>query len=226
MQFNVFKGSDVINIRRDQPLAGNPAFADLVFRPRTNLAARVVAGLGIYAIHFNDRLIYIGKFLGRKGDPFGGNIVDSRWTKHLGTLTMRGRRVSVPGQTIAQLAHGHAGHPAVSGILGANQQFVSTDRGCVSSLNRIRFALSHWDEFNRFDQATLDRFQFLYAQIAPRAVDEARIRDAVSGLESDLVAKCQPACNGTTNVATAGQFTLAATRKILEDGLSRVSRAA
>lgn len=223
MKIYSFQGSDVIDVHQDQPLPGNPAFANLVFRPRRNLAPSVVAGAGIYAIHFDGNLIYLGKFQGTKENTFGGSVVDARWTKHMGTLTMRGRRVSVPNQTISLLANGHRDHPAVVGIMGADRDFLSTDRGCISSLNRIRFAMQHWDAFSAFDPGVLSRFQFLYGQIQPRSVNEDWIRGAVSDLERDLVAQLRPPCNGNVLAERAGHHTLEQTRQAIEAALSRLA---
>lgn len=226
MKIHEFQGSDVIDVRQDQPLRGNPAFADLVFRPRRNLAPSVVAGAGVYATLFDNRLIYLGKFQGTKGNPFGGNVVDARWTKHMATLTLRGRRISVPNQTIIELSSRHPDHPAVIGIMGADQGFLSTDKGCISSLNRIRFAMQHWDAFADFNSRVLNRFQFLYCQMQPRSVSEDWIRGAVSDLERDLVAQLQPPCNGNVPAERARHHTLNQTREALEAALSGLTRAA
>ena len=223
MKIHEFYGSEVIDVRQHCSLPGNPVFADLIFRPRRNLAQAVVAGAGVYSIHFDGRLLYVGKFRGTTGNPFAGNIVDARWTKHMGTLTMRGRRVSVPNQTISLLANGHRDHPAVVGIMGADRDFLSTDRGCISSLNRIRFAMQHWDAFSAFDPGVLSRFQFLYGQIQPRSVNEDWIRGAVSDLERDLVAQLQPPCNGNVLAERAGHHTLEQTRQAIDASMSRLA---
>ena len=226
MKLHFFQGSDVIDVRQDQPVPGNPSFADLVFRPRRNLAPSVVAGAGIYAIHFDGNLLYLGKFQGTTGNPFGGSVIDARWTKHMGTLTMRGRQVSVPNQTIAERASCHRDHPVVAGILDADRKVVSKDKGCISSLNRIRFAMQHWDAFSDFNPGVLNRFQFLYGQIQPRSVSEDWIRGAVSDLERDIVAQLQPRCNGNVAAERARHHTLEETREALKAGLSGLTRAA
>lgn len=224
MKIHTFQGSDAIDVRQDQPLPGNPAFADLVFRPRRNLPASVVAGTGLYGIMFDNKLIYLGKYQGISGkNPFGGSVVDARWTKHMGTLTMRGRRVSVPNETIRLLEKNCRDHPAVAGILDADRKVVSKDKGCISSLNRIRFAMQHWPAFSNFNANALDRFQFLYAQIQPRAVSEDWIRAAVSDLERDLVALLQPPCNGNVPAGQARHHTLGQTRQAIEAALSRLA---
>ncbi len=226
MKIHSFHGSEVIDVRQDRPLPGNPGFADLVFRPRRNLAPSVVAGAGVYAILFDGNLLYLGKFQGTTGNPFGGNVVDARWTKHLGTLSLRARRVSVPNQTIIELSSRHRDHPAVVGILGADRSVVSKDKGCISSLNRIRFAMQHWDAFADLNHRTLNRFQFLYAQLQPRAVSEDWIRGAVSDLERNLVAQLQPPCNGNVSAERSKDHTLEQTREALAAALSRLTRAA
>ena len=223
MKIHEFQGSDVIDVRQDEPLPGNPAFADLIFRPRRNLAPSVVAGAGIYAILFDGSLKYLGKFQGTKGNPFGGSVVDARWTKHVSTLSLRGRSISVPNQTITELANSHRHHPAVVGIVGGDRRVVSKDKGCISSLNRIRFAMQHWDDaFANFNSGVLNRFTFLYGQIQPRAVNEDWIRVAVSDLERDLVARLQPPCNGNVPAERARHHTLEQTRQAIEAGLSRL----
>ena len=226
MKIHVFHGSEVIDVRQDCSLPGNPAFADLIFRPHRNLAPSVVAGAGIYSIHFDGNLLYLGKFQGTKGNPFGGSVVDARWTKHVSTLSLRGRSISVPNQTIMQLANSHGHHPAVVGIVGGDRSVVSKDKGCISSLNRIRFAMQHWDAFADFNLGVLNRFTFLYAQIQPRAVSEDWIRGAVSDLERDLVAQLQPPCNGNVPAERARHHTLEQTRGAIMAALSRLAAAA
>ena len=226
MKIHVFHGSEVIDVRQDRSLPGNPAFADLIFRPRRNLAPSVVAGAGIYAIHFDGNLLYLGKFQGTKGNPFGGSVVDARWTKHVSTLSLRGRSISVPNQTITQLANSHGHHPAVVGIVGGDRSVVSKDKGCISSLNRIRFAMQHWDAFADFNPGVLNRFQFLYGQIQPRIVNEDWIRGAVSDLERDLVAQLQPPCNGNVPAERGRHHTLEQTRGAIKAALSRLAAAA
>jgi hypothetical protein len=226
MKIHVFHGSEVIDVRQDRSLPGNPAFADLIFRPRRNLAPSVVAGAGIYAIHFDGNLLYLGKFQGTKGNPFGGSVVDARWTKHVSTLSLRGRSISVPNQTITQLANSHGQHPAVVGIVGGDRSVVSKDKGCISSLNRIRFAMQHWDAFADFNPGVLNRFQFLYGQIQPRIVNEDWIRGAVSDLERDLVAQLQPPCNGNVPAERGRHHTLEQTRGAIKAALSRLAAAA
>jgi hypothetical protein len=226
MKIHSFQGSSVIAVRHDRPLPGNPAFANVIFRPQRNLAPSTVAGAGIYCILFDNRLTYLGKFQGTTGNPFGGSVIDARWTKHMATLTMRGRRVSVPNQTIAELASRHRDHPIVAGILDADRKVVSKDKGCISSLNRIRFAMQHWDAFADFNPGVLNRFQFLYGQIQPCAVSEDWIRGAVSDLERDLVAQLQPPCNGNVPAEHARHHTLEETREALKVSLSGLTRAA
>lgn len=225
MPFHIheFFGSQVIDVSQDQPLTGNSVLADLVFRPRRNLATTAVAGAGIYTICFDETLLYIGKFQGKKDIPFGGNVVRERWVRHMGTLTLRGRPVSMPGQSINRLANFDCHHPAVVGILGADRNVMSKGRGCVSSFNRALFAMQHWDTFSRLDQQALGRFQFLYAQVQPSAVSEDWIRKAVSDLEHDLVARLQPPCNGNVSAERARHHTLEQTRAALEAAMSRLT---
>jgi hypothetical protein len=224
MKIYTFQGSDVIDVIQNQPLPGNPVFADLIFRPRRNLAPSVVAGCGAYAICFQNSLLYVGQYRGTIGAPFGGHVVRERWTKHLATLTLRGRRVSVPNQTITELSSRYRDHPAVAGILDADRKVVSKDKGCISSLNRIRFAMQHWDDaFADFNSGVLNRFTFLYGQIQPYAVSEDWIRGAVSDLERDLVARLQPPCNGNVPAERARHHTLEQTRQAIEAALSRLA---
>lgn len=216
MNLHEFSGSQVVCFENSPPLEGNPAFADLSFSPRHGLDDRVVAGAGIYAICFDGQLIYLGKFLGKRGNPAGGNIVDARWTKHLGTLTMRGRRVSVPRRTIDALLHAYPGHPVAAGIRNADADVVSRDRGCVSSVNRARFAVRHWEALSAFNRETLDRFQFLYGQVQSQDRVESHLRREVSALESRLVKQMRPCCNGHVDADAAGRFSLEETRRVLQ----------
>ena len=87
--------SDLLVVRPRGALIGNPAWADLTIDSNRRLGKELARGAGLYAIHFRGALLYVGKFCGKRSNPFDGRVCDIRWSRHIGTLTLRDRRISL-----------------------------------------------------------------------------------------------------------------------------------
>lgn len=176
-------------------------FLDLRFRPRRRqVDAALFRGAGLYAVMFvphhdaEAELVYVGKYLGRRDDPSGGNVVESRWWTHAASLTMRGHRISVNRATIAALpAVLPPGHPFTA--LAGNPALLK-DRGCQAGLHRVMFAAEQPD-FMQLEHcaATRARMRFAYLRIADIGSNIVQVRRQVSEAEGRVIAALRPRCN-------------------------------
>jgi len=188
-------------------------------------------GPGLYALCFDDRLIYIGSYLGvRNHGLFTGDVVQSRWWTHIGAITMRGARVHVARKSLKALQDGNA--PAgvlLSGLLGASDnELLHKDNGNLSPLRRMRFADCH---SNVFLDATADpakilgRFKFVYCRIDPKneTLDPQALRKSILSAETALIERYLPSCNskGVQLNKPEIEVNFADVEKILTDELSR-----
>jgi len=89
-----YSANEVINVGTAPPLLGHLPFANKVFKPSKIHPKSNFKGAGLYAVFFDNQLIYVGKFLGTKRNWDAGNVIASRWVKHIGTFSMLDRKLS------------------------------------------------------------------------------------------------------------------------------------
>lgn len=190
-----FHATEVLSVSECESVS---APFNLQIRPTSNpkLGTEHLAGAGLYLIAHSGRVVYVGSFSGSKSALFGSNIVRHRWWAHVGTLTMRGHRVSVPHRTLRWAAEEASLSSELKKVLdGAS----SKDMGCVTSENRIRFANRHWTEFGSASaSALLTRFTFGYARIVPDpavAFDDLTVRARITRAERGAIEQLQPEAN-------------------------------
>ncbi len=103
---------------------------------------QTTCGPGIYLLFYEGRLIYIGKFLGVRNAPFSGDVTSQRWWAHIGTITMRGHRVSFPKGSLARIMH-YSGPFCMSGDrTKAGTSGLRAKRACVQPLMHSDRAVS------------------------------------------------------------------------------------
>jgi hypothetical protein len=186
-------------------------------------------GCGLYGIFFNppgnesdERLIYLGKYLGLKNDPFDGDVVKNRWWAHVATMSFRGRRNSIAPATLRVLLESeHLPEQIYNGLAEADA-FIHKDRGCGAGLNRVKFAISHWDFFrDASPEEILRAFSAVYIQVEPEdcVTSLNQIRDSVSEAETAQINELGPICN-------AGPAGLAVHKAIDKDNFTRTVVAA
>ncbi|MBI1252940.1 MAG: hypothetical protein GC196_01180 [Hyphomonas sp.] len=188
-------------------------------------------GPGLYALCFDDKLIYIGSYLGKKPSLFSGDVVQLRWWTHIGAITMRGSRVHVAPKSLKALQASNS--PAgvlLSGLLGASDSdLLHEDEGNLSPLRRMRFADCHSNVF--LDAAAdaveiLGRFKFVYCRIDPKyeTLDPRDLRRSILSAETALIVRYSPSCNtkGVQLNKPAIEVNFADVEKILTDELSRL----
>jgi hypothetical protein len=190
-----YTANQLFDVVQANALPGNPAWANLQFAA-AGACRDDFHGPGIYMVFFDSAPVYLGKFLGRKADVFSGDVRTTRWDKHLGTLTFRGRALSVRPRTLCDIRAHLGPRPGDAALLvdlgPAVEPILSRDRGCVSTLNRFHFAYENWSAFS--GAIALERFDFLYVRVTHTA-DVARLRSAVSAAETRLIEQLRPRAN-------------------------------
>jgi hypothetical protein len=173
---------------------------------RNNHSRATFVGSGLYALCFDNNLIYIGSFLGNeKGIAnFSGDVVRSRWWTHIGAITARGNRVHIARTSLAALVlNPGVEHVMVDGFLQAvDPEKLHKDDGNLSPLRRLQFAARHVNDFfaNNADPVQiLKRFTYVYAQVhkIPMNLSGERLKICIEGAEQRLIQRLAPKCNTT-----------------------------
>lgn len=210
----IHPASDFIAAPQREARSSELPFLNVDFRPRHPKASRPdLRGCGIYAIGFNGRLAYIGKFLGKckqrkpeqnqSQDPFGGDVADARWWKHLSTSTLRGYNTATERTNVATAIRRLGELEPLPRLQAAGTAF-ARPAGCQASVNRIRFAAKHWDELNPEEadaDAVLAKFTFIYARIEPGSIggSVASIMGGIGAAEDGLIEQLRPPINDETH---------------------------
>lgn len=194
-----FNANDLFFARKCPARDGAPSWLNLDFGVKPGLSALPWGGCGLYCAAFDGQLIYVGKFQGQVSNPFGGNILEIRWRRHIQSLTMRGEAVSVGLKTLRDAHHELPSGEVLSGLMGAHRTYLIRDRGFHASRNRVKFAARHWSALREDPAVFLPLFEFGYVQIEPGELAgraETSLRQRVSLAEVQARAELSPPCNG------------------------------
>jgi hypothetical protein len=187
---------EIISVERKVPLQTAMPFADTIFKRKTKHSS--FGGAGLYAAYFDDQLIYIGKFMGRKGNWSGGNVVEARWTKHIGTFTMRARDIGFSARAFAEISrHMEASESCVpmelsEGFRNIKKEVLCRETGCMTTFSRFHVASDVWRLTN--GEIDLGRFTFIYSKLEGDWSIEP-VRALVSAAETDLLSRYHPPGN-------------------------------
>ena len=210
----VFPAGDVITATSRPPAAHGLPFLDIDFKlrhPKDSMLG--LRGCGVYAFGFDDRLVYIGSFLGKCKsrnpdpskvmDPFIGDVAHERWWKHLSTCTLRGWRTGTERNNVLASVGLFGQAPPLPALFDAGAAFARA-KGCQASKKRIRFAVKHWDELNHTvadAQQVLARFSITYVRIERGSVkgDVMSIMKGVKDAEDGLIKRLKPVVNDDTD---------------------------
>lgn len=207
-----FVAEDFCRLKQGIAFPAHSPFADCRFSVDLEPSSRVkekLVGPGIYAVCYDQQLIYIGKYLGQKNYTFAGNIARLRWVQHLGSMTMRDRRVSLSKRSLDVLLNRdflHRHNALIRSLAYAfdndrasssTKPFLQRDRGCLSTVNRVLFALEHWPLFSQSEGPALGRFSFHYFRVGKPSIElpAQTLRTWISTLEDRLVEAFRPPCN-------------------------------
>jgi hypothetical protein len=213
--------ADIFDFEKRQALPGNLPTADGQFRPKPLSGDHDwTNGGGVYAIFFDGALLYIGKFRGTQTQVATGNILTSRWDKHLGSFTLRDHRLSFSeGSADWVITEGsEAGIFAKDSI---DRDALTRDRGCNASLTRFRFGLRNAHLFQSIEPDTLSRFDFIYHRISDPEGPLQALREAIDQAEDTLIARLLPPLNANTpeTHSATQQHGPAATSEAISDAL-------
>lgn len=204
MQLNVktknYKANEIFSFRQVKPIPGLPSFFNLQFYSIVKNKSAFV-GPGIYIVSFDGKPIYLGKYMGVKHAPFAGNVINLRWSKHIASLTLRGKRLSVSKRALKQSIDMAPKSAIVRALGGTEESLLNADRGCQTTARRINFAYDKWGDFCSLDNTTLERFKFTYIRVAEpdEPVSTKKIRQLVSAAESELLQDYSLPCNTAEN---------------------------
>jgi len=196
MQMTVFKytAQELFDIKQSTSLLGMPSWANLRFTIKRKNMKQDFGGLGLYGVFYENYLIYVGKFLGQKINPYGGDIRDARWSKHLGSLTLRARNLSFSKRSMDSIAQTNESIPKGC-LMQVSPDMLLRDRGCLSTLNRFLFGSQNWSSFSILNDSILEKFEFMYIKVQDGSSTETDMRLSVSQAEVAVVMQLKPRCN-------------------------------
>jgi len=161
-------------------------------------------GPGLYALSFQDQLIYIGSYLGadKKAASVSGDVVAARWFAHIGSITARGDRVHVARGTLRKLREDVAANNPLQAIHKGDIERLTRDAGCLSPARRLLFAAKHSAVFleKTSDPAeVLSMFRFEYCRFTSLAqgMDPSLLGARLVQAEKKLIKLFAPVCNSS-----------------------------
>ncbi|MBF9061113.1 hypothetical protein HKCCSP123_18185 [Rhodobacterales bacterium HKCCSP123] len=202
---------DLFTVEEVPPPARELPFMNLSFRSRLGDQDNL-KGAGLYGIFFDAEkspapgLIYVGLFHNGKtgsGTPFGGNILRTRWEKHIATCSMRGSNVGISSRTARSLLALQDSHPLRAMGAPSVADVIVRDRGCNAGENRVFFARDNWAILGQAEgDRLLSRFSFSYVRLTSGLAhdDDDDIRRVVGRAEERLKRAFAPICNFETRV--------------------------
>lgn len=204
----VFRTDEVLNVEKKEPGYGGVWFLNWKFKPKPFKSRSVTdpgayMGIGLYALCFDEELIYIGSFLGSR-KPLGnsGDVVTARWWTHLGSITARSYDFFLARRNFEAIRDRLAeGSELRNGLLGAADiELLFRPRGNLCPFRRLLFADARRDVFLDPDcrpEEVLKRFSFTYIRCDALA-EEIEVKDGMKHIEEAeklLIRKYAPACN-------------------------------
>ena len=206
--------TEVIDYVKAPNLEGYFSYDTFRFKPKKDVNF-IKGGGGLYGIFYEGLLIYVGKYQGTQKDFFAGDIITARWIKHIATITLKGNKVSFSERSYNQIVafieeigdNEFKNHLELfdSLILGDYDLF-TTDRGCMSTFDRFKFALDIWKDPDHSIDNMLSKLSFVYCRLDGN-IETSFARDIVSMSENEVLSKTHPRCNAISNRIDKGSFT-------------------
>ncbi len=103
---------------------------------------------GIFFLFYRGELIYIGYTNNHQ------DVMTERVVRQLATITLRDHRLQFTSAALDELRNSE-----ISNTYFHLPEPVVENRDFVTSVNRIKYAAHHWDEFKNFNSETLSRFE-------------------------------------------------------------------
>jgi hypothetical protein len=142
---------------------------------------------GIFALYYREELIYIG---------YSNNTDDvrtTRFVRQLQSITFRGECVQLNNACINII-------PSLVNISKdfKNNSVTPTGIDYVTSVNRLKFAEAHWNEFSHLENGCLKFFKFEWFVIE----GDENLKDIANKLKQ----KYQPRCNQEYRIPNGGLY--------------------
>lgn len=191
-----YKASDIFSIAPIVPKEGMPSIANLRISKKDQVPK--LTGCGLYFILYQNKLVYIGKFLGTKSNAFSGDLFTNRWSRHIATLAIRGKGISIGQSLASRFILENPGHQLSQILSKSNSDLLAKDRGCVVSVNRFKFAALNWESFSNNENRWIHDFKFGYLQLSKddfAKFSTEEIRNKVNKAESNALNQFKPILN-------------------------------
>lgn len=222
-----YRASEVMTMQPRGSMPGSLPFADCAFRA-TQSGSNFV-GAGLYACFFRNKLIYIGKYLGIRGEWRKGNVIVMRWVKHIGTFTMRDRHLGFSDAAYDaivayyQKSQAETDNAIRKGFLSADRAVLVRETGCMTTFRRFLVASRIHSEI--CGETSLQDFGFLYSRVAASGTTP-EMRERVSSAEAKLLRWIHPEGNTIPNASAPAQLDQSKVRPLLEAALGDSEAAA
>jgi hypothetical protein len=150
---------------------------------------------GIFALYYREELIYIG---------YSNNTDDirtTRFVRQLQSITFRGEFVQLNNACINLI-------PSLVTISKdfTNNSVTPTGIDYVTSVNRLKFAEAHWDEFSHLENGFLKFFKFEWYVIE----EDENLENTTRKLKQ----KYQPRCNQEYGLPSGGIISMLNYKKV------------
>ena len=141
---------------------------------------------------------------------FAGDIISARWIKHVATITLKGNKVSFSERSYNQIVefigevsdNEFKNHSELfDSLIQGDYDLLTTDRGCMSTFDRFKFALDIWNDPDHSIDNMLSKLSFVYCRLDGN-IETSVARDIVSTSENDVLSKTHPRCNAIPNRMT------------------------
>lgn len=199
-----FIGKDLFIIKESGNLPGGHSLATLTinYAPTAEAErkwnANRSSGPGIYGCFWDGRLFYVGTYAGTGPDALIGNVGRERWAKHIGGMTLRGRRLGIARRWLNKIVSEHDS-PLARLLAAANPEVLTRDKGLQTQYSKFRFADRHWEDFSKLNNEMLGRFQFIYVRPSGTSglsgLQKSELDSHLRRMEQTIIEKLNPPCN-------------------------------
>lgn len=205
---SIFRASDLFTLHQVLAVEGKPDWMNLRTRRRPQWRGEppALTGPGLYGMFYEDQLVYVGLYAGRRDHPFGGSVLD-RWHKHAVYQTLRAPEVVFARSQLDRILRDLDG-AAVADMRGlAGGGGLVEQHGGSCTFEKARFASRHWAQLGPGkDKDLLDRLSFAYhqlprdwvRQVAPiegQSASDWVKRQWLRRAEASLISAFAPTCN-------------------------------
>ena len=121
---------------------------NLEFESITGISSDDFENPGIFFLYYRGELIYIGYTQNHE------HVIAARVVRQLATITLRDYRLQFTSAALDQLRNSN-----ISNTYFHQPEPVIANIDFVTSVNRVKYAAHHWDEFKNFNYETLSRFE-------------------------------------------------------------------